>query len=399
MRERTNKHVQVIELLNKIHQNLYKSAASKNKENAVKGTTQAKEYQEAGEQRKPNFFERKRFVGYDQQDNASDEEEPQIVESKNKKEPEKPKTVVEPVKDKKSNQLDKYEDESYYDEEDAEADPWADPKKKPEPAKNQPAAAATTAAKTQSNQQPVASKGSNPFDKNVKPAFEDLDDIGFDLDSDRPIDFNNKKAVDDLFSKKKNNDDDNGLFVDNDFGDDDIDDDYEDDFEDDKAKSNQKKHDDIFNKSKEKNVVPAAGNSSSSSAADKGKKLPELGKNPQDSKGASEIKKEAVGVKATGSLQQPTEDDDDDSEPDQEKLINDQFQLIYDNDPELRQLLGNEISNLTLEEKYQIMTAYMNGGGVQALLGDDDKGGFDPEEQKMIEEQFLQIYEEDEKLR
>ena len=49
-------------------------------------------------------------------------------------------------------------------------------------------------------------------------------------------------------------------------------------------------------------------------------------------------------------------------------------------------MLGNEISNLTLEEKYQIMTAYMNGGGVQALLGDDDKGGFDPEEQKMIEE-------------
>ena len=113
----------------------------------------------------------------------------------------------------------------------------------------------------------------------MKPAFEDLDDIGFDLDSDRPIDFNNKKAVDDLFSKKNNNDDDNGLFVDNDFGDDDIDDDYEDDFEDDKAKSNQKKHDDIFNKSKEKNVVPAAGNSSSSSVADKGK-LPSLGKNP-----------------------------------------------------------------------------------------------------------------------
>jgi hypothetical protein len=32
-------------------------------------------------------------------------------------------------------------------------------------------------------------KQANPFDKNVKPAFEDLDDIGFDLDSDRPINF------------------------------------------------------------------------------------------------------------------------------------------------------------------------------------------------------------------
>ena len=133
----------------------------------------------------------------------------------------------------------------------------------------------------------------------MKPAFEDLDDIGFDLDSDRPIDFNNKKAVDDLFSKKKNNDEDNGLFVDNDFGDDDIDDDYEDDFEDDKMKSNQKKHDDIFNKSKEKNVVPGAAGSS---AADKGKKLPELGKAPEDKKSV-EPKKVAAGVKATGSLQ------------------------------------------------------------------------------------------------
>lgn len=85
----------------------------------------------------------------------------------------------------------------------------------------------------------------------MKPAFEDLDDIGFDLDSDRPINFNNKKTVDDMFAKKKNADEDNGLFVDNDFGDDDVDD-YEDDFEDDKQKSNQKQHDDLFNKSKDK---------------------------------------------------------------------------------------------------------------------------------------------------
>ena len=62
-------------------------------------------------------------------------------------------------------------------------------------------------------------------------------------------------------------------------------------------------------------------------------------------------------------------------------------------------MLGNEISNLTLEEKYQIMTAYMNGGGVQALLGEDEKGGFEAEEVKMIEEQFAEIYEADEKLR
>jgi hypothetical protein len=38
--------------------------------------------------------------------------------------------------------------------------------------------------------------------------------------------------------------------------------------------------------------------------------------------------------------------------------------MIYDNDPQLREVLNNNISELSLEEKYQIMTAYMNGGGV-----------------------------------
>jgi hypothetical protein len=174
--------------------------------------------------------------------------------------------------------------------------------------------------------------------------------------------------VDDLFNKKKNEDVDNGLFADNDFGDDD-DEDYEDDFDTEKEKSNQKKHDDIFNKSND--IVSAPADKSKSNVPSS---------KPEDPK------KEAAGIKATGSLQQPTEDDDEE-EPDQEKLINDQFQLIYANDPELRQLLGGEISSLSLEEKYQIMTAYMNGGGVQALLG-EEKGEFDPEEQKMIEEQF-----------
>jgi uncharacterized protein YrzB (UPF0473 family) len=43
------------------------------------------------------------------------------------------------------------------------------------------------------------------------------------------------------------------------------------------------------------------------------------------------------------------------------------------------------------------MTAFMDGGGVQALLGEDDKGGFVAEEWEMIEEKFNQIYEEDDK--
>jgi hypothetical protein len=33
-------------------------------------------------------------------------------------------------------------------------------------------------------------------------------------------------------------------------------------------------------------------------------------------------------------------------------MINDQFMLIYDNDPDLKQLLGEDITTLTLEDKY-----------------------------------------------
>lgn len=74
-----------------------------------------------------------------------------------------------------------------------------------------------------------------------------MEDIGFDLDSDRPIEFNNNKnkpdnkpatdnnsKVTDLFGKKREEED-NGLFVDNDFGDE-FEDDYEDDFDNDDSK-------------------------------------------------------------------------------------------------------------------------------------------------------------------
>jgi hypothetical protein len=40
----------------------------------------------------------------------------------------------------------------------------------------------------------AANSKPNPFDQKVKPAFDDLEDIGFELDSDRPIEFGNKKA-------------------------------------------------------------------------------------------------------------------------------------------------------------------------------------------------------------
>lgn len=84
-------------------------------------------------------------------------------------------------------------------------------------------------------------------------------------------------------------------------------------------------------------------------------------------------------------------------EDDQEKLILEQFQLIYDKDPQLRQVIGQEASTLTTEEKYQILTAYMQGGGVQGLLEENEE--FDADDERMVEEEFKTIYDSDEQLR
>lgn len=210
---------------------------------------------------------------------------------------------------------------------------------------------------------PATAKDANPFDKKVKPAFDDLEDIGFELDSDRPIEFGNKKKDADLVTKapaaSTKKEDDNGLIA-NDFGDD-FDDYYGQDFEEEEEqepKSEQKK--------------------------------PAVGKQDEDifNKSSSEAKKAS------------SEQEDDDQDPEkQAKMIEEQFNYIYENDPQLRQVLGSEAQGLSLEEKYQIMNAYMKGGGVQGLLGDEDNEGLDEEEAKMVEEQFKEIFDTDPKLR
>ena len=65
-------------------------------------------------------------------------------------------------------------------------------------------------------------------------------------------------------------------------------------------------------------------------------------------------------------------------------------------------MIGSEVASLTLEEKYQILQAYMNGGGVQGLIEGGDGGAgddMDSEDERTFEEEFKQIYDEDEKLR
>ena len=42
--------------------------------------------------------------------------------------------------------------------------------------------------------------------------------------------------------------------------------------------------------------------------------------------------------------------------------------MLYDGDPELRKVLEkSDVSTFTVEEKYQIIEAYMQGGGAQCL--------------------------------
>ena len=51
--------------------------------------------------------------------------------------------------------------------------------------------------------------------------------------------------------------------------------------------------------------------------------------------------------------------------------------------------------SLTLEEKYQILTAYMQGGGVQGLLEPE----INEDDERQIEEEFKMAFDSDPKLR
>lgn len=80
--------------------------------------------------------------------------------------------------------------------------------------------------------------------------------------------------------------------------------------------------------------------------------------------------------------------------------------MLYDGDPELRKVLEkSDVSTFTVEEKYQIIEAYMQGGGAAGLqieLQDDDEDLEDLDEatidampeanKKQLEAQFNALY-------
>ena len=84
------------------------------------------------------------------------------------------------------------------------------------------------------------------------------------------------------------------------------------------------------------------------------------------------------------------------------KAIEEQFQTLYEKDPELRKALEkSDVSNFTVSEKLQIIEAYMQGGGAAGLqieLEDDEEDDeeaikqMSEEEIQALEKQFALLY-------
>ena len=90
----------------------------------------------------------------------------------------------------------------------------------------------------------------------------------------------------------------------------------------------------------------------------------------------------------------------------QQLAIEEQFQMIYDKDPELRKALEkSDVENFSAFEKFQIIEVYMQGGaaGLQIELQDDEADEravleMSEEEINALEEQFAKLYAADPEL-
>jgi hypothetical protein len=99
-------------------------------------------------------------------------------------------------------------------------------------------------------------------------------------------------------------------------------------------------------------------------------------------------------------------DDEGPMTEEQHKAIDEQFQLIYDKDPELRKALEkSDVTSFSVVEKYQIIEAYMQGGaaGLQIELEDDEDDEkvveeMTEEEIEVVEAQFAKLYAADPEL-
>mmetsp|Transcript_21715 Transcript_21715/g.26751 ORF Transcript_21715/g.26751 Transcript_21715/m.26751 type:complete len:107 (-) Transcript_21715:389-709(-) len=99
-----------------------------------------------------------------------------------------------------------------------------------------------------------------------------------------------------------------------------------------------------------------------------------------------------------------SENDDGPITDEQQQAIHEQFQLIYEKDPELRKALEkSDVASFSVAEKYQIIEAYMQDGaaGLQIELEDEDDDDDDEkalmemseEELAVVEAQFEKLFQ------
>ena len=55
-------------------------------------------------------------------------------------------------------------------------------------------------------------------------------------------------------------------------------------------------------------------------------------------------------------------------------MINEQFEGLFDYDPDLYKVIPREEAEaMGLEERYHVINAYMRGGGIRGLIGGDEE--------------------------
>lgn len=104
------------------------------------------------------------------------------------------------------------------------------------------------------------------------------------------------------------------------------------------------------------------------------------------------------GAEGDGAL---SESNDLDMPEEQRKAIDEQFDKIYGEDAELRKALEkSDVNTFSVYEKFQIIEAYLQGGGASALqieLQDDDEDleGMTEEDKQALNDQFDKLYAAD----
>jgi hypothetical protein len=141
----------------------------------------------------------------------------------------------------------------------------------------------------------------------------------------------------------------------------------------------------------------------------------EIGKTAANGMSSDEYEEDEVEKPATAKKDSTTAPDGEEGlevTEEQRESIERQFKMLYDQDEELRTALAkSDINAIGLEDKFQIIEAYMSEGGVKGLQFQVDEEEADDveisraldqmsvKEKQELNDQFQAIYEGDEELR